>query len=332
MEKAAELAAESCGHTRPNPPVGAVIVKHGKIVGMGRHVKCGLDHAEVAAIKNCKESAEGATLYVTLEPCSRPGRVGACTDAIIASGIRKVVFACPDPNAANKNRAKKILSRANIKVECWAKSKNKKEKFIAQKIWESLLKPFAKHVTTSLPYVTVKLAMSLDGKICDNFGSSQWISCKDMLRETSTWREKADVVMVGANTVRCDNPSLLCHTKENKDLYRAIISKSGKLPRDAQIFTDEAKERTLVYSDVKEAIEDLGRRGFMSVLCEGGLSLASSLVEHDLVDEFVTILCPIVIGNGKLSDAKRFAPSSPMIKGTDVMTRSFSKYGECPFL
>jgi len=331
MEKAAELADRSCGHTRPNPPVGAVVVKDGKILGMGRHIRCGRDHAEVAALKDCRQSVRGGTMYVTLEPCSRPGRVGACTDAIIASGIKKVVYACPDPNPSNRNKARKILEKSRIKVECWAESKNKKEKEFAFGIWQALLKPFAKHVDTSLPYVTVKLAMSLDGRICDDFGSSRWISCREMLKETARWREKADVVMVGANTVRHDDPSLLCHTKENKDLYRAVISKSGRLPAGSQIFNDSAKDRTLVYSDPKEAIEDLGRRGFMSVLCEGGLSLASSLAELGLVDEFVTILCPIVIGKGKLSSARRFISAIPVVKGSDVMTRSFSKYGQCPF-
>ncbi len=319
MARAWDLATKSCGHTRPNPPVGAVVVRDGRVIGEGRHKVCGGDHAEAAALKSCRKTPpKGATVYCTLEPCSKPGRVGACCDALIAAEVKRVVWACPDPNPKNRGKAARVLRRAGIETDCWMTSQVAACRELAADIWATTLRPFAKHVTTGLPYVTVKLAMSLDGKICDNTGTSQWISCKDSLCETATWRERADVMLVGAETVRKDNPSLLCHTKPNDDLWRAVVSRSGKLPKTAQIFTDAAKDRTLVYRDPVEAVKDLGTRGFMSVLCEGGLTLARALADADLVDEWVTILCPIVIGGRPLSKARRFQPTDPICHGADV--------------
>ena len=297
MRRAIALAWRSAGHTRPNPPVGAVVVKGGKVIGEGRHRRCGHDHAEAAALKACKGSPAGATVYVTLEPCSKPGRVGACCDALIAAGVKRVVWACADPNPANRGKAARTLRRAGIATECGLCAEDA----------APLIRPFAKHVTTGLPFVTVKLAMSLDGKICDDFGNARWISSERSRRFTGKMRESVDVVMVGAETVRKDNPSLLCHTRRNDDLWRTVVSRSGKLPRGAQLFTDAAKDRTLVFRDAAEAVRELGRRGFMHVLCEGGLGLARSLAAAGLVDEWITVLAPIVIGDGHLSAALRFS-------------------------
>ncbi len=296
MLRAIELAEESLGRTRPNPPVGAVVVKDGEITGEGRHVRCGCDHAEVAALKNCKVSPEGATVYVTLEPCSKAGRVGACSDALIAAKVGRVVWACEDPNPKNRGLSEKILQDAGIETQTG----------IEEEKARALIRPFAKHVTTGLPYVTVKLAMSLDGKICDNSGFAQWISNESSRRRTGKLREQVDVVMVGGETLRKDNPRLLPHGKENDDLWRVVISKSGNLPSDAQVFTDEAKDRTLVFSNPREALEELGRRGFMHVLCEGGLGLARSLAAEGLVDEWISVTAPVIIGDKPLADAMRF--------------------------
>ena len=169
-----------------------------------------------------------------------------------------------------------------------------------------LIAPFAKHVTTGLPYVTVKLAMSLDGKICDNWGDAKWVSSARS-RKTVGWeRTRVDAIMVGAETVRRDNPSLLSHSKRNDDLIRVIVSKSGKVPRDAQIFTDGAPNKTLVFRDAREALEELGRMGAMHVLCEGGLKLATSLADAGLVDAWIAVTSPIVIGSRHIADALRF--------------------------
>ena len=304
LQRAVALAWKSAGHTRPNPPVGAVVVRDGRIMGEGRHRRCGGDHAEVAALKDAGAVARGADVYVTLEPCSRPGRVGACTDALIAAGVARVVYACTDPNPTNRGRAARVLARAGIRCERAPRA------CTAVKEAERLLAPFSKHVTTGLPYVTVKLAMSLDGKICDEQGDARWVSSTAARRTTGHLRERVDVMMVGAETVRRDDPSLLCHTRRNDDLWRAIVSRSGRLPETAQVFTDDARDRTVVYDDAVQAVRDLGRRGFMHVLCEGGLELARSLAAAGLVDEWITVLSPKVIGHEPISQAVRISECS----------------------
>lgn len=304
MELALAEAEKGMGHTRPNPPVGAVIARGKQILGKGYHKKAGKDHAEVAAIKDALKKGndlKGATIYVTLEPCSKPGRVGACTDAIIAAGLKKVIYAMPDPNPVNRGKAKKVLKKAGI--EC--RQMTVREGGFAALWAEQLIEPFSKHVTTGLPFVTVKIAISLDGKICDKFGDAKWISSDMSRKMTGELREKVDAIMVGAETVRKDNPSLLSHGKKNDDLIRVIISKSGKLPKDAQVFTD-GKNETLVFPDPKTALVELGKRGCLHVLCEGGLKLAVSLAQAGLVDRWTQVTAPIVIGDKPIKAATRF--------------------------
>lgn len=300
MLRALQLAANGMGHTRPNPPVGAVIVRGGEVVGEGWHKKAGGDHAEVAAIRNAKrrgKSTEGATIYVTLEPCSKPGRVGACTDAIVAAGISNVVYAATDPNPKNRGRAKRVLAKSGVRCERFSGD----AKLIRAADW--LIRAFRKHVTTGLPFVTVKIAMSLDGRICDNWGDAKWISSENARKCTGRLREKVDAIMVGGETVRRDDPSLLSHGRRNDDLIRVVVSKSGRLPKNAQVFTDGAPNRTLVFDDARKALEELGAMGVMHVLCEGGLKLAVSLAEQGLVDEWISVVSPKVIGSRRVKDA-----------------------------
>lgn len=301
MVRALELARRGLGHTRPNPPVGAVVVKGGRIVGEGWHRRAGGDHAEVAAMKDARRrigGLGGCSLYVTLEPCSKPGRVGACTDAIAKAGVSRVVYAVPDPNPKNRGGARRALARAGVRCERLRGAKD-----VAQEA-ESLIRAFRKHVLTGIPYVTVKIAMSLDGRICDGNGDARWISSEASRRATGRMRETVDAVMVGAETVRKDNPSLLSHGRPNRDLLRVVVSRSGRLPGDAQVFTD-GRNRTLVFDDARRALEELGGMGVMHVLCEGGLDLAASLAEAGLVDEWVSVLAPVVIGSRPIENAVR---------------------------
>ena len=357
IQRALELAERGEGHTRPNPPVGAVIVKNGKIIGEGWHKRCGGDHAEVAAIKDAlrklkhskTQTLKNCTLYVTLEPCSKPGRVGACTDAIIAAGIKRVVYLVPDPNPKNRGKAKQMLSRHGI--ECVKVCRRTCE----EKAWDHclglkplvewgsrMIAPFAKHVTTGLPFVTVKLAMSLDGRICDNYGNAKWISNADSRKSAGWERARVDAIMVGAETVRRDNPSLLSHNKRNDDLIRVVVTRSGKLPKNAQIFTDGAPNKTRVFrvdrvissskgpvvstdskdpivaKDLKDVLRRLGNAGVMHVLCEGGLKLARSLADAGLVDAWISFFAPIVIGSKPLKNALRFRQYEGGGNGDDV--------------
>ena len=321
--RALDLARMGEGHTRPNPPVGAVVVQNGKIVGEGWHKKAGTDHAEVAAIKSARKgkspafSLKGATIYVTLEPCSKPGRVGACTDAIVAAGIRRVVYAVPDPNPTNRGRAKRVLARKEVVCE------RSKDRAVIDAC-NALIRPFAKHVTTGLPYVTVKIAMSLDGRICDDLGNARWISSPAARKETGRLRESVDAIMVGAETVRKDNPSLLSHGRRNDDLVRVVVTRSGRLPKDAQVFTDGRNETRVFRIGKDESLRDvllrLGRSGLSHVLCEGGLKLASSLADEGLVDEWITVLAPCVIGRRSVEDKLTLVPAAAV--------RTIGKSGE----
>ena len=316
MWRALKLATRGFGHTRPNPAVGAVLVKGGKIIGEGWHKKAGGDHAEVAAIQNATRHGhltKGATIYVTLEPCSQSGRVGACTEAIIAAGIKRVVYGAVDPNPKNRGKAKRVLARAKVVCERIANRELRAS-------CEEAIVDFARHIQTGLPYVTVKIAMSLDGKICDNFGGARWISCEKARRATGLIRGSVDAIMVGAETIRKDNPSLLARIRPNKDLIRVIVSKSGKLPKNAQVFTD-GKNPTLVFNDAKQALRELGKMGVLHVLCEGGLKLARSLADANLVDEWITVLSPKIIGSRKISQALtgKFTNEYTQL-GTDLMS------------
>jgi diaminohydroxyphosphoribosylaminopyrimidine deaminase/5-amino-6-(5-phosphoribosylamino)uracil reductase len=320
LEEALRLAAKGEGHTRPNPPVGALIVKDGKIVGRGYHRRAGGDHAEVAAIKNARRRGfdlAGSTIYVTLEPCSRPGRVGACTDAIAAAGIAEVVYAAGDPNPKNRNRAARVLRKAGIKC-----------RRVPMEGAERIIRPFAKHVLERMPFVTVKIAMSLDGRICDVDGESKWISSKAARKLTGAFRRRADAIMVGAETVRKDNPSLLPHDARNDDLLRVVVSRSGRLSKTAQIFTD-GKNPTRVFKlakgeSLRSVLETLAEEGVMWVFCEGGLALARSLAQEGLVDEWITVLAPTVIGTRPIAEKVDFkggfAAAAPVVGG-DVIAR-----------
>ena len=356
LKRALELAERGEGHTRPNPPVGAVVVKNGKIIGEGWHKRCGGDHAEVAAIKDAlrhlktskPQNLKTCTLYVTLEPCSKPGRVGACTDAIIAAGLKRVVYGSVDPNPKNRGRAKRVLAKAGIVCE-----QVDSEKVICA--CDHLIRGFRKHVTTGLPYVTVKIAMSLDGKICDDYGNARWISSAESRKATGYLREWVDAIMVGAETVRKDNPSLLSHGKRNDDLIRVVVTRSGRMPKNAQIFTDGAPNETRVFrvgrafsgskvpadskvstdskdpidaKDLKDVLRQLGKAGVMHVLCEGGLKLARSLADAGLVDEWISIQSPIVIGSRHLKDALRLWQTGCVEQGGDIEGR-FKALGRC---
>ena len=334
MRRALALARRSLGRTRPNPAVGAVVVKGGKIVGEGRHVRCGLDHAEVAAMKNAASKhgwkvLKGATVYCTLEPCSRPGRVGACCDALAEARVARVVWACPDPNPKNANRAKRFLAARGIKAECWKLSRDAAKRACAAEAAE-IVAPFSKFVTKNLPFVTVKIAMSLDGRICDDSGGAKWISSAAARRQTGRLRQVADAIMVGAETVRKDNPTLLPRGRGNPKFLRIVVTKSCDLPRKARVFTDAARKRTVVLcigrKDIPKKLswcskpDGIGgavacktlKSGMavvarfmqvMHVLCEGGLGLARSLAAEGLVDEWLTVLAPKVIGRAPLAKA-----------------------------
>jgi diaminohydroxyphosphoribosylaminopyrimidine deaminase/5-amino-6-(5-phosphoribosylamino)uracil reductase len=302
MQRALALARRGEGLTRPNPPVGAVLVQNGKIIAEGFHKKAGGPHAEV----NCLKSAIGnrakgelgpviagqrsgnlksSILYVTLEPCSTHGRTPPCTDLILERGIRRVVIGAKDPNPAHAGRGVRILRRAGVEVitdVCRAEA-------------EALIVPFAKRILTGMPYVTLKLAATIDGRIADASGKSKWITGPQARAKVQALRRSADAIMVGAGTVRADNPSLLPRPAKGRTPWRVIVGST--LQANAGVLTDEAAGRTVVMNGpLKKILSELGKQGVMHVLCEGGGELAGSLVRAGLVDEFALFVAPAMLG------------------------------------
>lgn len=289
MRRALELARRGEGLTRPNPPVGAVLVQNGKITAEGFHKKAGTAHAEVNCLRQVEgqtsKSLKSAVLYITLEPCSTTGRTPPCTDLIIERGVKRVVIGCKDPNPKHAGRGIRLLRRADIEVTtgvCRAEA-------------ETLIEPFAKLMLTGMPFVTLKLGVTLDGRIADRKGKSQWITGPQARKKVQELRRRADAVLVGTGTVRTDNPSLLPRPSKGRNPWRAIAGTD--IPPKSNVLTDEASERTLLLEGTpKQMLRELAKRDVMHVLCEGGGELAGSLVRAGLVDEFVFFVAPSMLG------------------------------------
>ena len=283
--------------TSPNPPVGAILVSQGKVIGQGYHRKAGQPHAEIEAIKDAQifnpKLLPGATLFVTLEPCCTQGRTGPCTEAIKACGIKRVVWGAQDPNPKHQGRGQQLLSSAGISVitgvleaECC-----------------ELIRPFSKWVTTGLPYVIVKVGQTLDGRITRPPGEGQWITSTSARAHALRLRSRADAIIVGAGTVRQDNPMLTLRdggaTGKEQPL-RVVLSRSCDIPETFHIFTDEFKDRTWVLRDLEfpQVLQELGQRGIINVLIEGGSDVIGQAFRHRAVDEVVCYIAPILSGSG----------------------------------
>lgn len=315
MRLALALARKASGLTNPNPAVGAVIVKNGIIVGRGYHKRCGLPHAEVNAIRQAGRRSAGATMYVTMEPCGHFGRTPPCTKAIIESGIKKVVVGMRDPNPVTNGKGIRKLKAAGIKVMSGLLENDARD----------LNRPFAKYIRTGMPYVTLKMAESLDGKIASRRGDSKWVSSEESRRFVHDLRGRVDAVMVGVNTLIRDDPSLLSKMSKEKQPARVIVDSRLKSPVSAKIFSsinispvyiatakrsgqplgckyerlgvkvlyiDEKRGRV----DLKRLMAGLGELGIIHVLAEGGGELAAGLIDDGLVDEFLFFVAPKIIG------------------------------------
>lgn len=260
MRIALELAAKGKGKTNPNPMVGAVVVKNRRIVGTGYHKKAGTPHAEVIALRRAGKKAKGATLYVTLEPCNTYGRTPPCSPLIVRSGIKKVVIATRDPNPINHNNGIRYLRRNGVEVEVGVLEDEAKK----------LNEAYNKFITTGLPFVTVKVAMSLDGKIATRTGSSKWISCPKSRQFVRKLRNEVDAVLIGRRTFLIDKPRL-------KGVRHKIILGPGRV-------------------DLKKLMGDLAKQGIMHVLIEGGGETIASAIRQGLVDRIFIFIAPKIIG------------------------------------
>ena len=318
MHIALDQAKRGVGLTSPNPPVGAVIVAQGKIIGQGYHRKAGGPHAEIEAIKAAKidhpKLLPGAALFVTLEPCCTRGRTNPCTDAIKSCGIKRVVWGAQDPNPKHLGRAQEILTAAGISVTTGVLGDECRE----------MIRPFAKWITTGLPYVIAKVGQSLDGRITRPAGEGQWITSSAARAHSLRLRSRVDAIIVGAETIRQDNPLLTLRgggQSGKEQPLRVILTRSGDLPKTAHVFTDEFKARTLVLRDLDfpQVLQELGSRGIVSVLVEGGADVMGQAFRNRAVDEAVWYIAPLICGSGVASVGGTGLPHSVELQQVTIL-------------
>jgi len=314
MKLTLNLAKKGIGKTSPNPLVGAVVVKNDKIISRGYHKRFGEPHAEANALKACKDKAKNATLYVNLEPCCHYGKTPPCTDIIIKSGIRKVICATLDPNPQVNGRGIKALRQGGVKVDLG----------ILEGEAKKLNEIYLKFVTTGLPFVMLKIAQTLDGKIATKLGDSKWITQEDSRRFVHSLRSSVDAVLVGANTVKKDNPELTIHNAIGENPIRIILDASGKIPHSSKIIKENKNGKTIIATtnrkteekfkekveiwkvkrrkddkvDLVQLLKKAGENQITSLLVEGGSRVFTSFLKEKLVDKIYYFLSPKILGKG----------------------------------
>ncbi|RJQ40515.1 MAG: bifunctional diaminohydroxyphosphoribosylaminopyrimidine deaminase/5-amino-6-(5-phosphoribosylamino)uracil reductase RibD [Dehalococcoidia bacterium] len=319
VEQALSLARLALGQVSPNPAVGAVIVKNGVVIGQGYTQPPGSAHAEVMALEQAGETARGATMYVTMEPCCHQGRTPPCTRAIITAGLAEVHMAMLDPNPIVSGKGRAELENAGIKTFLGEGAEASRE----------IIEAYAKFITTGRPFITAKFAMSLDGKIATRTGDSKWISDEESRRYVHNMRYQADVIMAGVNTLLADDSRLTVRSgagrggTAHRQPLRLVVDSHGRIPPSARVFNEpgrtlvaigpavEKRKRAVLEAegaellempladgeiDLTRLFEVLGRRQVTSVLVEGGGILLGSLFDLGLVDKVVAFIAPMIIG------------------------------------
>lgn len=314
MELALRLAKRAKGRTSPNPMVGALVVKNHKISGWGYHERAGLPHAEVVALDRAGKNIKGAKLYVTLEPCTHFGRTPPCVNRIIKSGIKEVIIGMVDPNPLNNGRGIELLKKNNIRV---------KAGFLEPEL-KKLNAPFIKYITKRMPFVTVKVGQSLDGKIAAKTGDSKWITSDKSRAYAHRIRQNYDAIMVGVNTVLRDNPTLNVWFSKKQPL-KIIVDSQLSTPQGANIFSRNSRvvivtlpvrqgqetenRRALAQKakilevkekagqiNLKDMMKKLGQLEITNIFVEGGGTLIGSLFDEGLVDKVLFFISPKIIG------------------------------------
>ena len=316
LQLALELAEGGRGRVSPNPLVGAVVVRDGDVIGEGFHAELGDLHAERAALEDCRRRGEdpaGATMYVTLEPCAHQGRQPPCTEAILEVGIERVVIASEDPTEKASGRGPGILRDGGVEVELAAGEEATAARLLNQ--------PFRKHARTGVPLVTLKLAMSLDGRTSTAPDDSPWISGEQSRELVHRWRDESDAIAVGIGTVLADDPLLTARTPDPvRQPVRVVFDSQGRLPLDSQLLGTldqspvlvvvspdadpshqialrEAGADLIVADSIQAALADLGRRGITSLFLEGGRTLAAAFTDADQIDEIRVFIAPALLGS-----------------------------------
>ena len=332
MELALAEARKGVGRTAPNPPVGAVVVNAGQLLGSGWHRGPGLPHAEVEALVTARRDhgadlVRGATVYVTLEPCSTHGRTPPCTTALAAAGVARVVYASADLNPCHHGRADAILRECGIEVVSG----------VGEAAALDLLRPFFKVCQSGLPWVIWKSAMSLDGRITRPDGEGQWLTSEEARTDVQRLRAEVDAILTSGATVRADHPRLTIRDSEllvgRRQPWRVVLTnRPDTLPPDAPLFTDEWRERTLVRGgdDLPGVLRAMAaEQGITSVLVEAGGLLSAALFAAGLVDEVVVYVAPLLCGGGipavaevLLPASVRLAPITATFHGPDIRLRA----------
>ena len=316
MQEALILSRHALGNVSPSPAVGAVLVKDGVIVGRGCTQQPGQDHAEIVALREAGPSANGASLYVTLEPCCHYGKTPPCTEALIKAGISEAHVAVIDPNPIINGKGLAILQQAGIKT------------FLGEGKEEAteVIEAYTKYICTGVPFITAKFAMSLDGKIATSSGDSRWISSEASRKHSHSLRKQHDAIMVGINTVLKDDPQLTVRDSVetlHKQPIRVIVDSYGRTPLDAKLLFEPGKTIVVVGEDVsiqrkaqlvekgaevlelpvingyivlERLITELGKKSVTSILVEGGGSVLGSLFDLQMVDKVVAFIAPLIIG------------------------------------
>jgi diaminohydroxyphosphoribosylaminopyrimidine deaminase / 5-amino-6-(5-phosphoribosylamino)uracil reductase len=316
MRRALRLAGKGAGFVSPNPMVGAVLVKNGKVIGEGYHEKFGQAHAEVNAIESASSPAKGATLYCNLEPCCHVNKkTPPCAQRIIKEKIARVVIASQDPNPAVSGNGISLLEQAGITISSGLFDKENRE----------LNRFFFKHMLTGFPYVTLKIAQTLDGKIALNKGAQTWITNQKSQKLVHSWRSEYDAILVGGNTVRVDNPALSVRHVKGRNPKRIILSNTLNFDLSAHVFTDEHAAMTIVLTTEDEKSERYKKLAGMginihsiqnlkfisdkilkiftqyyiaSLLVEGGQQMFSQFLSSGSVDEVQIFISPKIFGQG----------------------------------
>jgi diaminohydroxyphosphoribosylaminopyrimidine deaminase/5-amino-6-(5-phosphoribosylamino)uracil reductase len=294
LRRALELARLGSGLTLPNPRVGAVLVRGGKIIGEGHHRRAGTAHAEIHAVADAKKrghAVAGATLYVSLEPCSTHGRTPPCTELILREKIARVVFAATDPNPAHAGAAMRLLRAAGVEVS---------HGLLAEEA-AALNRDFNWWIVRRRPWVVAKIALSLDGRIVAPSGDDRWLTSPAARKMAHELRWESDAILVGAETVRQDDPRLTVRLRGRRGKvqpWRIVVTRSGKLPRGLHLFSDRHRDRTLVFRNrpLAEIVAALGAWKVSHLLIEGGGRILTEALRAGLVNEVAFFIAPSVMG------------------------------------
>ncbi len=333
MERALELAHRGLGTTSPNPPVGAVIVRDGQLIGEGYHEKAGEPHAERRALADAHARGmgsllRGATIYITLEPCSSYGRTPPCTEGILEAGIRRVVYGAVDPDTRHRGRADALLRAAGVIVE----------QGLCEEACMKLLRPWLFALHHGRPWVVAKIATTLDGRICRR--QERWLSSAESLRYAHQMRLESDAILIGGGTLRADDPALTIRTPlrevpaVKEQPWRIVLTQNRQLlPPGCRLLTDEHAARSLVYERVdnlrRELLEPLYReRGIVTLMLECGGGLLRRFVEEGLVNEWVQVITPtlgggeaLAIPGGYLAQERHWQAEALIPSGSDIILR-----------